>query len=259
MGLWNSLFTPLFSKDQLTSYALLLILSIGIFFFLKKLFSTKKLKVQDREYLFILIAPFFVYGIYVFYPLPLWEHYLLPISILIVFLLAMTIQRIFVKGTGYKILVAVFLLFAIVPAITWTKASYINAAPYVPSGDGSYRNQLEVAQWVLADTKNKEYGYFVYSTGILTYNMDYLLSWISEKDNLITPSSLKHPTTYLIMYPYSATDKDAYSYWKKNVIRTTGKVVSTKTFDSGITVEKLAIPAGDPEPDPNYYQNLIFR
>lgn len=259
LGLWNSLFTPLFTIESITKYLLLLILAFGIIFFLRNFFLTRNLGKYDKEYLFVLIAPILIYGIYILYPLPLWQHYLLPISILGGFLLALSIQRIFTKGIGYKILVVVFLILAISPAIAWIKDNYFNPVEYIPSSDGSYRNQLEVARWVLEDTGNKEYGYFVYSPGILTYNMDYLLWWLSAKENRIAPSNKKHPTTYLILSPHPENDKGAYEYWKKNVVRTKGKVMTMKKFTSGILVEKLAIPSDDPAPDPNYYQNLIFR
>jgi len=258
MNLWGSLFTPLFAKDSLTSWLLVAVIALGVFFLFKNIVHAKKIKKQEREYLFILLAPVVVYGIYIFYPLPLWPHYLLPISALAVFVLSLSIQVIWTKP-ALKLLVGIFLVLAILPALLSVKNSYVNAPQYVATSDGSYSNQLEVATWVLRDTKNQEYGYFVYTTGILTYNMDYLLSWLSKKDNLILPSNQKHPTTYLIMYPHSANDKDAYIYWKNHVVRTTGKVVLTKTFDSGIIVEKLQIPANEQPADPNYYQNLIFR
>ena len=259
MSLWNSLLTPLFTKDQLTSGILIVILAIGVGFFLKEFFVKRKFQKYDREYLFLIIAPIFIFGTYIFYSLPLWEHYLLPTSILAALLLTVSMQRIFMKGVGYKIVIGVFLLLATLPALFWVKDHYISAIPYVSQGDGTYKNQLEVAKWVLENTQNKEYGYFVYTPGILTYNMDYLLSWLSTKDKLTAPSNRKHATTYLILYPHFANDDNAYEFWKENVVRTKGKVVQRKQFESGITVEKLAIPSSDPEPDPNYYQNLIFR
>jgi hypothetical protein len=166
----------------------------------------KKLLLQDRESLFILISPLIIYGIYIFYPLPLWEHYLLPISILAVFLLALSLQKIFFQGRILQMLVITFLLINLFPTFIWIQDNYLNNLPYQPKSDGSYRNQLEVAKWILDDTKNKDYGYFVYTTGILTYNMDYLLWWLSDKNHLIPPSNQKHPTTYLIFYPHSLHD-----------------------------------------------------
>ncbi len=258
-NLWNSLFTPLFNSDPLTSWLLTAIITLGIFLVLKSIIPKKKIKKEEKEYVFILLSPIVIFAIYIFYPLPLWPHYLLPISIFAIFVLALSIQYIWKKRAYYKILVSIFLLFVIFPALMWVRNNYINAPQYPSSSDGSYKNQVAVANWVISDTKNRPYGYFVYTTGILTYNMDYLLWWLSNTDHLITPSNLKHPTTYLIMYPHSDSDNGAYMFWKKNVVRTSGKIILAKTFSSGITVEKLQIPANEQPADPNYYQNLIFR
>jgi len=258
MSLWNSLFTPLFATEKLTSILLICILILGVFFLIKNTLRAKKLTMHDREYLFILVSPIIIFGIYVLYSLPLWPHYLLPIVALAVFVLALSIQQIW-RYKGLKLLAGVFLILVTFPALTWIQSNYINAPPYQPQSDGSYRNQLEVAKWVLADTRNQAYGYFVYSPGILTYNMDYLMWYESYRNHLITPSNLKHPITYLIMYPHISSDQNAYTFWKKNVVQTTGKVVMTKTFASGITVQKLQILGNEQPADPNYYQNLIFR
>src|SRR5258708_3932735 len=109
----------------------------------------KKIKKQEKEYLFILLAPIVIYGIYIFYPLPLWPHYLLPISALAVFVLSLSIQTIWTTR-AFKILVGIFLVFATFPALIWVKDNYINAPQYIATSDGSYKNQLEVAKWVLA-------------------------------------------------------------------------------------------------------------
>ena len=58
--------------------------------------------------------------------------------------------------------------------------------------------------------------------------------------------------------PTVREDKGVFPYWKKNVVRTNGRVITEK-FLHDITIQKLEIPADDPPPDPNYYQNLIFR
>jgi hypothetical protein len=254
-----SIFTPLFATDTLTKSLLVLILAIALGFFLKGLLATRKLQGEEKEYLFLLISPAMIFGIYVLYPLPLWEHYLLPIAILAVFLLSLSIKRLFRLGSGYALVVILFLLLAVRPAVLWINNSYLSAARYMPVGDGSYRNQLAAAKWVVADSGNRSYGYFVYTTGSLTYSMDYLLWWVSQKERASRPSNQKHEVTYLILYPHAAHDDNAHAFWKKHVVRTTGTVIATKQFPGGITVEKVRIPATEEPADPNYYQGLIFR
>ncbi|HWY79280.1 MAG TPA: glycosyltransferase family 39 protein [Candidatus Sulfotelmatobacter sp.] len=256
--LWISLFSPLFTPDRLTSALLLLIIILGIFYLCKNILHTKKITLQNKEYLFILIAPLIIFGSYIFYPLPLWPHYLLPISTLTVFILCLSIRTIW-PHKPLRILIGIFFILTLYPALAWIQTTYGAQQTYQPTSDGSYRNQVVVAQWVLADAHNKPYGYFVYTTGILTYNMDYLLWYESYAQHLLPSSNHKHPITYLIMYPHAANDENAYAFWKKNVVRTTGKILLTKTFASGITVQKVQIAPNEQPADPNYYQNLLFR
>lgn len=259
LNFWNSLFSPLFTLDQLTSILLVITIILGIVFFVKEVIHTKTIKKQEKEYLFILLAPIIIFGMYVFYPYPLWPHYLLPISVFAIFVLVFSIHYIWGKHLFIKVLVCVFLFFTLISPLLWIKENFLTASPYVSISDGTYKNQLTVANWVINDTKDKEYGYFVYTPGILTYNMDYLLWWISNKNHFASPSNLKHPITYLILYPHETNDTNAYNFWKKNVVRTNGKVIYTKNFAGGISVEKLQIPQNEQLADPNYYQDLIFR
>lgn len=261
VNLWITLFTPLYANNLISTILLITILVLGIWCLIQAKKTTKKKKpinTLEKEYLFILLSPIIIFGIYVFYPLPLWPHYLLPTSILAVFILVLSIQTIWTKKE-YKILVSIFVILAIFPALTSIKRDYFDAPQYQSVGDGTYKNQLPVAKWILNDTKNKEYGYFVYTPGILTYNMDYLLWWISHTEHISTPSNVKHPTTYLILYPHITNDANAYAFWKKYVVRTNGKIIVSKTFDGKITIEKLHLEKTEQAADANYYQNLLFR
>lgn len=256
-GLRDSLASPLFSNSNLTQAILLIIFAIPILLFIVN-FHKGKFSF-DKEYLFILFSPVIIFGLYIFYPLPLWPHYLLPVSLFIAMLLTYSIKIIFAKNIFLKILTFIFLVLLIFPAIQSIGSQYLNNNNYSSKSDGSYRNQLAVAEWVIKDMGGKESGYFVYSPGILTYNMDYLIWWVSKTNGYKLPVNQKLQTTYLIMYPHLENDMGAYDYWKKNTIRTNGKVLLIKIFAGRIIVEKLLIDTSESGVDPNYYQNLIFR
>lgn len=255
--LWNSLLTPLFDPQPLTNLLLILILVIAILLLLKKVIM-KKIQTKDKEYIFILFSPVIIFGVYVLYPLPLWPHYLLPVAALSCVILALSIQRIWIH-TYLKIFVGIFLFLAFLPAFIYMKNNYLFASAFATTSDGSYKNQLQAAQWVIADAKGQQYGYFAYTPGILTYNMDYLLWWVNYKNHTKIPTSTKQPLTYLLMAPTQENDKNAHEYWKQHVLHTSGEVLVQKRFSSGIIVEKLHISPDEPPVDPNYYQNLIFR
>ena len=88
--------------------------------------------------------------------------------------------------------------------------------------------------------------------------MDYLMWWRGTYKYKYLPESKKLPITYLILNP-PAYDEGSHTFWIKNTIRTKGKIISTKIYRGNIKVLKISIPSADPQPDPNYYQNLIFR
>lgn len=188
--------------------------------------------------------------------MPLWDHYLLPLAISSVFLLVLSLRAVFNLEYG-KILTGIFLVIILFPVFTYIQQKYFTVG-YYPTIDGSYLNQKKVVEKIFADSQGKPFGYFQYTTGILTYNMDYLIWW-ENKQHQVSVINKKMPTTYLILFPAPVGDENAHTFWKKNVVRTNGTVVDRWEMDGGIIVEKIAIPSGEQEPDPNYYQNLLFR
>lgn len=154
-------------------------------------------------------------------------------------------------------MVFAFLILLILSPLKWIFENY--APEKFREKTGSYRRQLEVAEFVFKDAKNKSFGYLVYDHGQLTYHMDYLMWWLANKKYHVPLINNKQPLTYLIMYKPPIWAKGAHDYWKENVIKTKGKIINKKIFPNGITVEKLQVSIGESPVDPNYFQNLIFR
>ena len=246
------------NRNILAIIFLLIVVLSGLFIVAKRVFKNRKLTIFDKEYFFIMLSPIIIFGLYIFYPLPLWPHYLLPITIFMAFILIYSVKVIY-KYKFFKVITLIFILFLLIPVLQLLNFQYILGKSAIINSDGSYKNQLNVSNWVLNDAGKNRVGYFVYSPGILTYNMDYLLWWLSVKEDKLTPVNQKLRTTYLILYPHLANDNNAYNFWKKNVIRTDGRVILTKKFNGGILVEKLLIQTNEQPIDSNYFQNLIFR
>lgn len=220
------------------------------------LIKKKKVPQFDKEYIFIFLIPLLYYVIYIFYPMPLWPHYILPITISSALLLAISVDRL-PKNIWRSVVITALVSMLVVPAVSSLKNTY--GIVYQPQNDGSYLSQLTAANYIYTDAGKKEFGYFVYHPATFSYNMDYLLWWLGKTKYNITPSNQKHALTYLILYTAPVGDKGAYDFWKKNVVRTTGRVVSTKTVQGGVTIEKLMLDPKEQSADPNYYQNLLFR
>jgi hypothetical protein len=85
--------------------------------------------------------------------------------------------------------------------------------------------------------------------------MDYLMWWKGQLYHRL-PVNQKQSITYILAYPSS---QGAYDFWKKNVIHTKGKVITSQLFPGGLRVEKLAIAPEESAVDPNYFVNLTFR
>lgn len=209
-----------------------------------------------REYLFLLGFQIAIFVIYIFYPFPLWSHYLLALVVTSSLLVALSIKVVSKKKYG-TVVAVLFSGFALLAPSTWLVHTYAGSQSLALTSDGSYINQREVVTWIYDDANGKPFGYFVYTSGTLTYNMDYLVRLESLNRGTLSPENKKDSLTYLILYPSS--DKNSQNFWKKHVLHTASVPIITKTFRGGITVQKLRILKPEEPVDPNYSQNLLFR
>lgn len=256
------LFKSLFFQDTSLVYISYSAVIIGMGIVIFRIIKSKKHKFTEfnKEYIFLLLILFVAYIFYVLYPLELMAHYIQ--SLVIIVMLLFVLSLVIIKNT-WRLIGIIFICFYVLlqlqPAIQWLSASYIYASSYNPQSNGSYINQLRAVDYVYKDANKNPFGYFVYDTPIVTYGMDYLMWWRGKTKYNYTPESKKLPITYLIMSPPNSGDEGAHTYWMKNVVRTNGKVLSTKIVQGSIKILKLSIPPDDPQPDPNYYINLTFR
>jgi len=245
-----------FSKDFLLILLLGIIFAFATYLILKSK-KNKSALYRKKEFLFLLLFPVLVFGFFVFYSYPIWPEYVLGLIIPVAFAFYLSIVAVWKNLLG-KILVILFF------AITFLNVSFSINNQYFKeypqnNSSGSYLNQKAVVDWIFKDTKKGKFGYFVYTPEIYTHGMDYLILWTSKSNPRIILESQKNKVTYLIMYPHMENDKGAYTFWKKNTLRTKGEVTLTKVFNGGIIVEKLLIDTNEPEVDSNYYQGLLFR
>jgi hypothetical protein len=248
LGVYRSV---LFNENILLVLLLVAIFIFGIFLFLK---SKDKYK---KEFFFLLLFPVSAYILFIFYPYTIWPEYVLGLLVPVAIAFYLAIAEVWKKVLG-KVLVAIFFTLTLFYVASFLQSQYL-AKYQTDSSSGSYKNQLAIVGWLYRDARSGRFGYFVYSPSVYTQGPDYLISWYGKNQPATTFESEKDRTTYLILYPHLANDNGAYDFWKKNVLRTNGKVILTKTFYGGITVEKLLIDKPEPPVDPNYYQGLIFR
>lgn len=256
-NLWNGLFTPLYTRELIPMILIVFFVGAVALILVKRIYR-KEVSLPEKELLFILLSPFVIFGFYTLYPFPLWSHYLLPVAVLFTFVLSLCVKVLWEKPIVRPIIV-IFLFLVFLPALISVKTQQLTASEYVSGGDGSYLNQLSVAKWVMTDAKDKNSSYFVYTPGILTYNMDYLFWWLAHTNQRSMFQSNKTENTYLIFYPAPVGNNDAQGFWKRNVVKTSAQPFYSRTFNGGISVEKIDLSKDVEGADPNYSQNLIFR
>ncbi len=243
----NFFFVPLYNLNLIFK-----ILTVVIFILFLLHINNKKLKQTDRkELIFLFSIPLIYFIIFILYPYPLWEQYLFGMFVLSCLIFAIVMNEVIGSkiGKAYLILTLIFPLFFLVNYYFHFQNNHL----------GSYLSQKQVADWVVNDSNNYKIGYFVYDSGLLTYNMDYLMFYTAKNKNKSAVNE-KLSITYLIMYAAPSWNKGAHEYWKENVVKTKDKVIETKKFpDTDLIVEKIKTGKNEQPPDPNYFQNLIFR
>lgn len=250
-SLTGSYKSVLFNQDIF----LVIVFGVILLFALFLVFSNKE-KLM-KEFLFLLLFPVLVYSFFIFYPYAIWPEYVfgLLVPVALAFFIAMTVVW---KNFLGKFLVVLFFVLTLFNFALYINSQYLQKYQENISS-GSYKNQRAVAEWLYKDAGKGKFGYFVYTPETFTHGMDYMIWYYGKQNPNTIFETQKDKITYLVLYPHASNDKGAYDFWKKNVIRTSGKVLETKEFTGGITVEKLNIGNNEVPVDPNYYQGLIFR
>ena len=251
-GLVSAYKDPLFNQSSL----LILLFAVIIVFASVVIIKNKKYEYR-KEFFLLLIFPAIFFGFFIFYAYPVWPEYVFGLLVPVVFVFYLSITNVW-KNIFGKALVVLFFALTFLNVSVFLQNQYLQKYPQLNSA-GSYKNQKAVVQWIYKDAGNGKFGYFVYTPEIFTHGMDYLFYWYGKSNTKTVFENQKDKITYLILYPHLANDDNAYNFWKKNVIRTNGKILLTKSFYGGIIVEKLSIEKIEPPVDPNYYQGLIFR
>jgi hypothetical protein len=253
----DSFYSPLFSSDTLSKILVFVVLSVSVFLVFRGKLQKKATR-EDTEFIFLLLIPIIIFSLFIFYPQPIWSHYIYAVSISSIMLFALAMKKITQYQVG-KFFVVITLIIIAFPAVRSVYGIYIEDKYPSVEALGSYKNQLSVAEWVFGDAGREKYGYLVYTPQILTYNMDYLMWWEGKVKGYSNYSAGKLETTYLIMYPPDKGDRNAHDFWKKNIIKTNGKVLQSKKFNSGIIVQKIRVSDTEPSVDPNYFHGILFR
>ena len=124
----------------------------------------------------------------------------------------------------------------------------------VVSGAGSVRGQKDVLDYIYQDAKWKNFSYFAYTPPVYDYIWQYNFWWYGQKKygflpknfqigvpllgigHQVAPPAENEGTFYLIIEP-DFERPWAPNGWKESFIKI-GKKISSKSFQSGVIVEK---------------------
>jgi len=249
IGAYKSL---LFKENIFLIVFLVIIFILAAFY----IYRDKKNKFR-KEFFYLSLFPVLIFVFFIFYPYKIWPEYVFGLIVPVAFAFYISIFTIWKSRAG-KIIIVLFFTFTFFQVLISINTQYFQRYQENNSS-GSYKNQKEIINWIFQDKGTGEFGYLVYTPEVYTHGMDYLMSWYGKKYPKLVPKNTKEKTTYLILYPHLENDENAYKFWKENVARTKGKILTTKVFKGNITVEKLLIDKDEPAVDPNYYQGLLFR
>jgi hypothetical protein len=241
----------LFQENFLSNLLLATIFIFALFLFLKGRDKYRK------EFLFLILFPALIYVFLLLYSYPIWPEYVLGLLIPVAIAFYLAIYKVWKSYLG-KIFVILFFILTFLNAFNYLQNQYLKSYPRNTSA-GSYLNQKAAMDWIYKDAGKGTFGYFVYTPEVYTHGIDYLVYLYGKKYPQIKFENKKDKITYLILYPHLANDNNAYEFWKKNTIRTDGKIILSKEFYGGITVQKLSVDQNETPVDPNYYQGLLFR
>jgi hypothetical protein len=250
-SLVNTYRSILFKDDLFFLFIITAILLFASFLFLKTKNKYKK------EFFILLLYPSLVFILFIFYPYPIYREYVFGLLIPITFAFYLAIKQSWNIIAG-KILTVIFFGITALYLISFLQTQYLGNYEQNNSS-GSYKNQKSAIEWIYKDAKDGRFGYFVYSPSVYTHTVDYLMSYLGKNNKNVVLENQKNKFSYLVFYPHLDNDPGAYEFWKKNTIRTQGKVIESKMFKGNITVEKILVTEGEEPVDPNYYQSLLFR
>ncbi|MDQ3098775.1 MAG: hypothetical protein M3Q44_03445 [bacterium] len=214
---------------------------------------------QAKEIGYFLIFLVILMAMYVIYKGELHAHYVQSLSALTIILFAWCLAILTLRRAG-MLLVASFLFVELYGGLHYIQATYIPMKPYLTDSNGSYKNLVRLADWIYMDAPKEDFGYFVYDPPVVTYGMDYIMSWRGKTTYSRVAKNEKLPITYLIMNQPPTGDLNAHTFWIDTVLHTPASTILAEKEFVGKTIVHKIRPAQNEAPvDPNYFINLTFR
>jgi len=207
--------------------ALLLFICIVLFIYYTRSNLTEKYFLKTL----LTILAVTVCGI-LFFSHDIWDHYLVAIPVVSVFLLSLSIN---IMGRNTKYHYSSLLSLAIFFILLNPIQLLLDFKKPLWEGDASvYRNQLSVIDYVYTQAHGQQFKYVVYTPPVYAYSYQYLFSWYGKKKYGYTPKE-KATLFFLIIEP-DYEHPFRLQQWLKDR-RGDGRVVTQKKVKGNIIVQ----------------------
>jgi len=230
-GVFASSFASMFPFLEHFWFLIAILLLIGSFVYIK---DNKNSFAKKFFVFYLAISPFALFAVFFLYLWPMWNWWILQLSIFYLFLSGILLVYFYQK----KIFQPVFwiiLAFFLFSYIGYTKHAYTgDLRDY--GGTAKIQGKLDAIDYIYQDAKGKQFGLLVFTPPVYTYAYDYLVWWYGQRHYHYLPYQEKKGSFYLLIEPDNAKPW-TYKGWLETVIKT-GKVIETKTLPSGFIVQK---------------------
>lgn len=228
--IWTYIST--FSPNLIIWLFLLIILIIGIIFFLKD----KKVKQYKKLFIsYLAIIPIFTLILLFIYPGEVanqwWITYL---AVIYCFLLGVVLDYFLKKNIPLKALVVIMLFVLSFAYLKRTFFIYKTQFSYPPS---TYIKEDHAIKYVFNDAKKHPFGILVYSKRTQE-NYDYLIWWNDKTQYQNQPHREKKGLYYIVIEPnivFSLKEEKALDNLR------VGRLIETKELSNGFTIEKRVV------------------
>ncbi len=185
--------------QQFSIFAIALIIS-GIFFnLLKKRFSKEDLKLL----LFLVLNILSLFIVYFGTKNPVWNYHFISVEVVFIFLTLLAVKK-------NRILQYVLFSWAIILLIS--RMVLFNQSFMKENNQGELMAKKSIVEFILNDTRNSTFTYFVKNPSIYTYDYDYIFRWIGEKNKkLPNQNSSQAINTYIIVPEDVKNDKIGFT------------------------------------------------
>ena len=240
-----------------------------IFVFILGIFRIYKKGKDSKVVTFVNVFLFFYFGFWfftIFFKGPVWNYYYLPFIPLII-LFFVLLKRAVNKIIFYSIFILVY-SFNLYTA-------FLDIGTYNPDASKSdvstWKFNKLVAQKVF-DSRENEFGYFIFTPDLYGYSPRYALNYYQKKilEKKVYPYE-KKTVTYLVIAPAPEYGKDPNSLWyqkntnsgiwRSNDIRISKDPDFKFVFENGFVIEKYNLSDEETKLAPNPYliKDIFFR